>query len=190
MARFVIYVMVMLGAVGVAAFGYYFCYRYPFWALHAFVVPSASMCPTICEHERIIGQIYPDIPYVPERGEVILTDSQSETKFIKRVGGMPGDIIAPGPKNEVLINGKAFQPPPTCGNPKFAPEKVPDFGSDIPFSEIQVAPGSYFVVGDNLSNSFDSRTKEFGVVRYNRIPGKALMIYFSPSASRLGCEIQ
>jgi len=44
------------------------------------------------------------------------------------------------------------------------------------------------VVGDNLSNSYDSRF--FGLVALNQVKGKPLILYWSPGTSRIGCPIR
>jgi hypothetical protein len=46
------------------------------------------------------------------------------------------------------------------------------------------------VVGDNLANSFDSRTPEFGPVRADMIRGKPLYLYWSPDLHRIGCTLR
>jgi type IV secretory pathway protease TraF len=54
----------------------------------------------------------------------------------------------------------------------------------------QVAEGNYFVVGDNLQSSFDSRVGGFGPVTASMIRGKPLFLYWSPMHSRIGCALR
>jgi signal peptidase I len=189
MLRYGLYSLGLIGLLTAAVFSYFFLYRYPYWNARAFVVPSGSMCPTVCKHERLIALLDPDKQFVPHRDDVIVMDHQSGAKFIKRVVGLPGDVITPGPRNEILINGKVWMPPPVCGTPGYKVEAEPGVGGGIPFTETKVPPGSYFVIGDNLPNSLDSRTKEFGLVSLNEIEGQAMILYFSPRLSRIGCKI-
>lgn len=190
MLRYALYLFSLIGFLAAAAFGYLFIYRYPYWKARAFVGSSVSMCPTICEHERILALIDPAKQLIPLRNDVIVMDHQGQALFVKRVVGLPGDVISPGPRNEILINGKPWQPPPVCGNPDFKPEANAGLDSDIPFVETRVPQGSYFVIGDNLPHSLDSRTESFGFVPLGKIYGKALIMYYSPRLSRIGCQIQ
>lgn len=93
--RLWIYLLVGTGMVLGGLFGYEFIYRYPIWTLHAFRVPSSSMCPTICNGERILVEMQGGQPYTPKRGDVIVFEYGPESvNFIKRVIGLPGDIVA------------------------------------------------------------------------------------------------
>ncbi len=188
--RYGLYLLGLIGFLAAVTCSYFFLYRYPYWNARAFVVPSGSMCPTICEHERLIAMLDPNKQFIPQRNDVIVMDYQGTAKFIKRVVGLPGDVITPGPRNEILINGKAWMPPHVCGSPDFKPEKEPGLGGEIHFAETQVPQGSYFVIGDNLPNSLDSRTKQFGLVSLSKIEGQAMFLYFSPRVSRIGCKIR
>ena len=53
----------------------------------------------------------------------------------------------------------------------------------------KIPPGYFFVVGDNLLNSYDSRFSEFGLVSSEELRGHPLNIYWSSENSRLGCAI-
>jgi hypothetical protein len=59
----------------------------------------------------------------------------------------------------------------------------------ILFDPVKVPPSSLFVVGDNLPNSFDSRTPAFGSVILRQVRGRPLFIYWSRTSSRIGCEL-
>jgi len=151
----------------------------------AFKVLSASMCPTICLGERIVADMGAYKSKSPERGDLILLKhSSSPALFIKRVIGVPGDIVAPGPNGTILINGKLVSLPKVCGSSvqqKYDPANYPIFKST------RVAEGAFFVIGDNLGNSFDSRIPEFGPVVSDQIRGKPVYLYWSPDYSRIGC---
>jgi signal peptidase I len=65
--------------------------------LRAFVTPSNSMCPTICEGERFFVDFAAYSVNAPARGEVIAFDYPSEGKsslFMKRVIGTGGDAAS------------------------------------------------------------------------------------------------
>jgi len=153
----------------------------------AFKVPSASMCPTICPGERIAADLGAYRSKSPERGDLILLQHKSSPAlFIKRVIGLPGDIVGPGPNDTILVNGEPVIFPKTCGTP--IPQKY-DPGDYSMFKSRTVPEGTFFVVGDSVGNSFDSRIPEFGPVVLGDVRGKPIFLYWSPSRSRIGCTI-
>ncbi|MGA2095825.1 MAG: signal peptidase I [Candidatus Acidiferrum sp.] len=154
--------------------------------LHALRVGGDSMCPAICMGERIIAGLDAFDVRSPERGEVILfNNGASNSKFVKRVIAVGGDTVSPGPNGTVIVNGSEVRFPEPCGTSEranyrdtisltFEPQKLPE--------------GTFYVIGDNLNNSYDSR--HFGLVRRDQVRGKALLIYWSSSLSRIGCRIK
>jgi signal peptidase I len=151
--RTFLYIISSFGLVVAAVFAYEFFYRYPIWTLRAFRVPSSSMCPTICSGERVLAQMQYGKVYVPKRGDVILFQyGPDHVLFIKRIIGLPGDAVAAGPANKILVNDSAWQPPPVCGRSL----SLPDNSSAVSFATRKVPTGQVFVIGDNLNNSLDS----------------------------------
>ena len=142
----------------------------------------------------------------PRRGDIVVFYSPYDgTRLVKRVVGLPGDTVEL--RNEqLIINGSPVDYTPMSDElsgelPKaeqqgnlFATEKLP--GRDhvvmaIPerpakrtFGPVQVPEGSYFMMGDNRDNSFDSRF--FGVVERRRILGKATAVVLSFDHDRYG----
>jgi signal peptidase I len=151
----------------------------------AFKVPSASMCPTICLGERIIAEMGAYKAKSPQRGDLVLLKHKSSSGlFIKRVIGTPGDVVSLGPDGTILINGKSLIPPEVCGSPIHQRDAPADFSM---FESTKVLEGMFFVIGDNLGHSFDSRIAEFGPVTSDMIRGKPIFLYWSPAHSRIGC---
>jgi signal peptidase I len=154
----------------------------------AFKVPSASMCPTICPGERFVADLGAYRSKSPERGDLILLQHKSSPAlFIKRVIGLPGDVVGPGPNGSILVNGETLIFPEACGaavRQKYDPNGYPMFKSTT------VPEGTFFVVGDNLGNSLDSRIPEFGPVGFGEVRGKPIFLYWSSSRARIGCPIQ
>jgi len=153
-----------------------------------FKVPSQSMCPTICPGERIVADMEAYDVKGPQRGDVVLLKLPAEEAlFIKRVIGVAGDTVEAGPDNEVLVDGKPLTPPRVCGSPVVT--RNPD--EELPnFPTTKVPKGYFFVVGDNLADSNDSRFSEFGLVGADQLRGKPLFIYWSTGRSRIGCRTQ
>jgi signal peptidase I len=124
----------------------------------------------------------------PERGELVLLKlPETQALFIKRVIGVAGDTVDAGPKNEVMVDGKPLSPPRTCGIPVLEQNPSDEL---LNFPSTTVPKGFFFVVGDNLANSRDSRFPGFGLVSVDQLRGKPLFLYWSPGQSRIGCRIQ
>jgi len=154
----------------------------------AFKVPSASMCPTICSGERIVADLGAYRSKSPERGDLVLLQHKSSPAlFIKRVVGLPGDTVGPGPNGTILVNGKMLIFPEVCGAPIQQKYDPADYSM---FKSARVPEGTFFLVGDSLGNSFDSRIPEFGPVVLGDVRGKPIFLYWSPSRSRIGCPIR
>jgi signal peptidase I len=103
----------------------------------------------------------------PERGDVVVIDlaDQGGELLIKRVVGLPGDIIEIR-NNQVFVNNRPLSEPYineiTTG--QFGPVTVP--------------PLHIFVLGDNRSYSNDSRN--FGTVPLQDVVGRAWFSYWPP----------
>jgi signal peptidase I len=146
------------------------------------------MCPAVCVDERIIAGMDAFDRQPPRRGDVILFYFQpGHVTYIKRVIAIEGDSVAPGPEDSILVNGKPVQLPGACGIPAW---KGGSSSESIAFKAVTVPNGSYFVIGDNLNNSYDSRIEGFGFIKREQVRGKALFIYWSSGKSRFGCAIR
>jgi signal peptidase I len=97
------------------------------------------------------------------------TPERSDTNFIKRVVGLPGDRLKVI-DGAVYINGRRQKESfarldPSCGI------------CNLP-GEIRIPDGHYFMMGDNRGESADSR--EWGPVPKKWIIGKAFLTYWPP----------
>jgi signal peptidase I len=105
--------------------------------------------------------------------------------FIKRVIGLPGEIIEVREK-KVYINGKAQDEPfvhflqAPAGASEF--HEVTSFDVRERYGPVTVPPDQYFMMGDNRDNSADSRY--WGFLRRDYIKGRAVVIYWSYQAGR------
>ena len=156
--------------------------------VQAFKIPSGSMQPTleIGDHILVNKFIYGvKLPYVrttliplgaPERGDIIVFKypEEPDKDFIKRVIGIPGDTIEVRNK-QVFVNGELLNHDfgrHTDSN--VIPGRVSHRDN---FGPVAVPADSYFVMGDNRDNSYDSRF--WGFVDESAIKGEAFIIYWS-----------
>lgn len=162
---------------------------HPYWEFRPFRIAGDSLCPALCKGERVFIHMGPKATEHIRRDEVVamkLRDAAS--LYVKRVIGLPGDVVSPGPNNEILVNGKKWSIPAPCGTPPGQPE--PASAGTIVFEEQKVPEGDYYVVGDNLDHSLDSRSPQFGFVPKEDIVGEAGMIYWSSGRGRFGCVVR
>jgi signal peptidase I len=174
------------------------------FVVQAFKIPSGSMLPTlqIGDHLLVNKFIYGlRIPFVggrffhwypPVRDDVVVfVYPQDRSKdFIKRVQGVPGDIVEL--RNKALyINGERVED--SHAFYEQAPERLARSPRDN-FGPETIPEGHVFVMGDNRDHSHDSRF--WGFVPIDDILGKAFVLYwswdsesFSPRWSRLGMRI-
>lgn len=143
----------------------------------SFVVKGQSMEPTYHEGERMLVNKFIYRFTEPKRGDVIVFKPQGSPheRYIKRVIGLPGDVITIE-DDQVKVNGVAIEEPYTA---------VPieeDFGTyTVPEKHV-------FVLGDNRYRhaSSDSRyATPVGYVSYKSIAGKAFVVYWPPTHMRL-----
>ena len=138
----------------------------------AFFIPSASMDPTLKVHDRIlVNKLSYDVHAV-HRGDIVvfrrlphMPTGDGEIKdLVKRVIGLPHETIQSTPDGHIEINGQIlnepYLPPGTALGPPIPKQVIP--------------AGDYFVMGDNRTDSSDSRF--FGPVPRSYIVGRAFIL--------------
>jgi signal peptidase I len=139
--------------------------------VEAFYIPSESMVPTLEVGDRVFVNKFIYRFSEPQRGDIIVFQSMEgeEEELIKRVIGLPGDRVAVL-DGVLFVNGERWEEP-------YVNEQLPDNSSYEPTT---VPEGAVFVMGDNRSNSRDSRF--FGPVSREKIEGEAFVIFWPPSS--------
>lgn len=128
-------------------------------------IPSHSMEPTLMVKDRLFASRLSYVFSQPQRGDIIVFKKpDSETLFVKRVIGLPGDRVALT-DGQVYINGRLE-------------EKYNQVIAKEDFEEILVADKSYFLLGDNRNNSLDSRHWSFVFIKEEDIIGKIFIKYY------------
>ena len=130
----------------------------------AFLIPADSMSPALIKGDRIITELYTLKKRNLKKGDIVLFEqlgaTQQKEVFVKRVAGTPGEKMnaSKDPNNCVKLGSSGTTPVA-----ELCPFVVPD--------------KEYFLIGDNETNSYDSRS--FGFIAEQDILGKARYIYFS-----------
>ena len=185
-----------------------------------FYIPSSSMEPTLLIGDRIFVSKYsygyskhsmPFSPPIynqrifnvdPSRGDLVVfkTPTDNRTDFIKRIIGLPGDLVQ-FKEGEIFLNNKALLRKKTkeifnikCGDldkeVNTYKETLPSgltyitayhkLGSFLNSDVYKVPINHYFLLGDNRDCSSDSRyLNRVGYVPKINLVGKAQLIFFS-----------
>ena len=175
-------------------------------------VPTGSMKPTILEGDRVfVNKVAYDlrVPFTtwrvaewgdPRRGDiVVLLSPENGRRLIKRVIGVPGDVLALR-RNRLYINGRQAGYQPLDGEiaGRLRPDQPfrrflvwEDLGGDRhpvmvtpslhsplgDFGPVTVPIDRYFLMGDNRDESRDSRA--IGFIPRDLILGEAVGVAFS-----------
>jgi len=157
-----------------------------------FVIPSASMEPTLAIGQRVlVNRLAYDFSS-PQRGDIVVfhppnsltcavnvpdtepcprSNSQKSSQyFVKRVIGLPGDRVSISDGHPV-INGRILSNEPyitSCDN-------APDCDMS---RTITIPKGEYFMLGDNRGDSDDSRF--WGPIPGSWIIGEVFATYWPP----------
>jgi len=139
------------------------------FTVQSYTVVMSSMKPTFEEGECIMVNKMSYRSSGPQRGDVIVFNPpfDSQFPFIKRVIGLPGETVE-------VKDGKVF----IDGIPLEEDEYIMEL-PDEPMPAQEIPENEYFVLGDNRTNSNDSRNN--WTVPQDNIIGKAWFTYWPPS---------
>lgn len=116
------------------------------------LVSGASMHPTYHNGDLVIVK---KLPHEVQRNDVVICKAPTGELLIKRVVGMPGEEVS-AVEGVLHINGWGYADDPSK-------EFTEMEGS------VEVGEGTYFVLGDNRTNSADSR--KYGCIPQSNIKG-------------------
>lgn len=119
---------------------------------------GSSMSPLLKEKDIVLSVKTQEI----KRGDII-SFYYSNRILVKRVVGLPMDIIQISDDGDVYVNGELLD------EPYLKEKSIGECDIRFPY---QVPEGSYFVMGDHRQTSIDSRTRAIGCILKEEIVGK------------------
>ncbi len=149
-----------------------------------FKVPTGSMQPTIRPGDHLMVQSSAYWFSRPRRGDLVVFRTEESQAwgipkgqfYVKRVTAMPGEKLQIK-EGRLVLNGQPVEGRTALVGANF---EVPYMAFPRSSTDSYVIPaGCYFVVGDNSTNSLDSR--HFGAIARESIIGKATKIYWPKS---------
>ncbi len=127
-------------------------------------VENISMLPTLHPGEFLLVNKIAYKINAMSRGDIVIFHHDEKEDYIKRLIGLPGDVVIVK-DGKVTVNNQTLNEPYIAAPPSYT-------------GEWQVPAGSVFVLGDNRNSSSDSHS--WGFVSLDRLIGKALVVYWPP----------
>jgi len=140
--------------------------------LEVYRIEGNSMFPAYKEGELILVLNSKNFHPAYESVVILRRSDGKLSKVLKRVIGIPNDIVRIE-SNRVLVNDKFTVHDNAIGNPAYYE------GSQKSW---ELQKNEYFVIGDNLSHSTDSR--DFGPITFDEIISKVIVKIWSKKISR------
>ncbi|MBN1520926.1 MAG: signal peptidase I [Candidatus Aureabacteria bacterium] len=170
------------------------------FVIEPYKIPTGSMKPTLLGVEyddngkkihggdKILANKFIYYFQKPQRGDIIIFRTKGikgidpkKKDFVKRLAGLPGETVEIK-YGHLYVNGEKITEPQIFQEIRYEGNLgSADFGTTG--NPVKIPENGYFVLGDNSSNSNDSRY--WGFVPKKNVKGKALLIYWPPSRWRI-----
>lgn len=186
------------------------------YLVQPFYIPSESMVPTLLVGDVVMVGKYPYRLGTPQRFDIVVFRAPDwalnpwqipgKTDFVKRLIGLPGDVIEIKAGEGLYLNGKRLEERYISGIPQYSMKVIDglvyeydEFGNvwkggphmnRVPVLEDEerekvfevpsqpIPKGKYLVLGDNRNGSSDSH--HWGLLDAERVVGKALFVFWPP----------
>ena len=142
-----------------------------------YAVPTGSMRATIQEGDRLVGEKLTLRWRAPEPGDIVFFESPdgSQIPLVKRVIATEGQTVDLS-YGSVIVDDETLEEPYTAGKPTYPLDgHANNLDENVTFP-YTVPEGCVWVMGDNRTNSQDSRY--FGAVPVSLIKSRAVLIYW------------
>ena len=121
---------------------------------------GSSMSPTLTNGDIVAAMRYGSY----ERGDIVAF-YYNEQILVKRIIGLPGEMVDIDADGNVSIDGEPLD------EPYLTEKSLGECDIELPY---QVPEGRYFVMGDNRGVSSDSRSSQVGCIAEERIIGELI----------------
>ncbi len=166
------------GIILVAVVGCTFLLRT--FVVQSFWIPSVSMAPTLQVGDRVIVNKLSYRIHSVHRGDIVVfarppLENQAYADLVKRVIGLPGETISSRDGHIYIDDRRLAEPwlPPGPDSFSGALPGDPNPEYNLP-GPVKIPPGEYYVMGDNRTDSEDSRF--FGPIPEGLIVGRAVAV--------------
>ncbi len=138
-------------------------------------VPTGSMMDTISEKSRIVGLRLSYMLSQPQRNQIVIfvypdSSPEEEVLYVKRIIGLPGETLE-------VRNGKVYINNAEIPLDDSFVRNVP-YPDSSNFGPIEIPENHYFMMGDNRTNSADSRDWKNKFVSRDKILGEVILSYW------------
>ena len=166
------------------------------WVVNPYRIPSSSMEPTLhcgrpapdCQarfSDRVLANRFLYHFKEPERGDIVVFETPPQARaecgaggtFVKRIIGLPGDLVTVSGEGLVSINGR-----PLDESAYIEPDRRGGQSGRWTVNDDQ-----YFMLGDNRRQSCDSRI--WGPLNRDNLIGEVFAIYWPPQRVGLAATL-
>lgn len=145
-----------------------------------YVVDGRSMEPYLGQGNKlVVDRVVYRFSSV-KRFDVIVFHANRKEDYVKRVIGIPGDVIS-YQDDKLMINEKEYSEPYLVEHPFLGQHLTGDFTLKEIIGVDRIPEGKVFVLGDNRLESMDSR--HIGLIPIDRIVGKVDLKYWPLSGA-------
>lgn len=151
---------------------------------HSFSIPTSAMESTVRVGDVIIADLHAYNDNAPLQGDIVvfLFPGDQSTIYLKRCIAVGGDVVEVNQK-QVFVNGERVTEAKTIQH--IDPEI--DARRDN-FGPYRVPKDSYFMMGDNRDDSYDSRY--WGPVPKRLVLGRVVRVVWSDHTERIGLTLK
>jgi signal peptidase I len=147
-----------------------------------FYVPTRGMSPAVLANDHVLMENLTFKSRQPHRGDIVVFKADGlamlkpATLYLMRVAGEPGEHLRLA-DGKIFINDQLVTLSNAAGPIRY--DTLPGWEKFSLVTNVTIPPGNFFLLGDNSTNSLDSRF--YGCVPRENIQGRVSFCYWPPS---------